>query len=262
MAAFLVRALDLTDSLPDPFTDDDDSIFEADIEKLAAAGITKGCNPPDNTRFCPDNKVTREQMAAFLVRAIGYVDDGGGNLFDDDDDSIFENDIDKLGTAGVTKGCNPPDNDRYCPKSFVLRSQMASFLGRALGLAPMVPPIGFIGSFEGVDPDLSNITLEIGPTTSDRAVHVRFFDDGTSVCLFNFGEMSPSTMEGTGTRLDVVTIEVTANMVCHTSGGDKVTPNSPLTGTWAYDPGSDVVISDADGACVWRADGGSAMDCP
>jgi hypothetical protein len=133
MAAFLVRALDLTDTLNDPFTDDDDSIFEADIEKLAAAGITKGCNPPTNDRFCPDSKVTREQMAAFLVRALGYADDGGGDLFIDDDASIFEGDIDKLGTAGVTKGCNPPTNNLYCPGSVVTRGQMAAFLHRALG---------------------------------------------------------------------------------------------------------------------------------
>jgi len=132
MAAFLVRALDLTDTLDDPFTDDDHSIFEADIEKLAAAGITKGCNPPTNDKFCPDSEVTRGQMAALLVRAIGYVDNGGGNLFVDDDDSIFEEDIDRLGTAGVTKGCNPPVNDMYCPGSFVTRGQMAAFLHRAL----------------------------------------------------------------------------------------------------------------------------------
>jgi Tol biopolymer transport system component len=133
MAAFLVRALGLTDQLDDPFSDDDESIFEADIEKLAAAGITKGCNPPVNDRFCPDSMVNRGQMAAFLVRAIGYVDDGGGDLFIDDDGSIFENDIDKLGTAAVTKGCNPPVNDMYCPGSVVTRGQMAAFLHRALG---------------------------------------------------------------------------------------------------------------------------------
>ncbi len=133
MAAFLVRALGLTDQVDDPFTDDDSSVFEADIEKLAAAGITKGCNPPANDRFCPDSKVTRAQMAAFLVRALGYTDNGGGNLFVDDDDSIFEADIDRLGTAGVTKGCNPPTNDRFCPNGNVTRGQMAAFLHRALG---------------------------------------------------------------------------------------------------------------------------------
>ncbi len=50
------------------FVDDDGSVFEADIERLAAAGITKGCNPPVNDRFCPNDPVTRGQMAAFLVR--------------------------------------------------------------------------------------------------------------------------------------------------------------------------------------------------
>ena len=133
MAAFLVRALGLTDRLDDPFADDDASIFEADVERLVAAGITKGCNPPTNDRFCPDGKVTRGQMAAFLVRALAYSDDGGGDLFVDDDESIFEADIDRLGTAGVTKGCNPPANDRFCPDGYVTRGQMAAFLHRALG---------------------------------------------------------------------------------------------------------------------------------
>jgi hypothetical protein len=133
MAAFLTRALSLTDRLDNPFIDDDDSVFESDIERLAAAEITKGCNPPTNDRFCPDSRVTREVMAAFLVRALGYTDNGGGNLFVDDDDSIFEADIDRLGTAGVTRGCNPPTNDRFCPSGNVTRGQMAAFLHRALG---------------------------------------------------------------------------------------------------------------------------------
>jgi len=134
MAAFLVRALGLTDDGGgDLFVDDDESIFEGDIDRMATAGITKGCNPPVNDRFCPDAEVTRGQMAAFLVRALGYTDDGGGDLFTDDDGSVFEGDIDRLGTAGVTKGCNPPTNDRYCPDSAVTRGQMAAFLHRALG---------------------------------------------------------------------------------------------------------------------------------
>ncbi len=50
------------------FTDDDTSVFEADIEWLADAGITLGCNPPTNDNFCPDKPVTRGQMAAFMHR--------------------------------------------------------------------------------------------------------------------------------------------------------------------------------------------------
>ena len=140
MAAFLTRALGLTDRLDNPFTDDDGSIFEADIERMAAAGITRGCNPPVNDQFCPDAYVTRGQMAAFLVRAFAYIDVGTGDLFTDDDGSIFESDIDRLATAGVTRGCNPPVNDEFCPNAPVLRDQMASFLARALELDPITPP--------------------------------------------------------------------------------------------------------------------------
>jgi hypothetical protein len=261
MAAFLVRALDLTDRLDDPFVDDDDSIFEADIERLAAAGITKGCNPAEgNTKFCPDEKVTREQMAAFLVRALNYTDDGGGDLFIDDDGSVFEPEIDRLGTAGVTKGCNPPANDRYCPESLVSRAQMASFLTRALGLVPMVPPTGFIGMFEGFQNlgDNSFVTVDFGPTGSDRTVGVEVFDEGGTVCLNTFGEFSPVSATGIGTRVDPTHIDITYDeLVCHTSGGDQVVP-SEFNEVFEYDPVTDVVWTFG---CYWRSEGGTAADC-
>lgn len=129
MAAFLARALNLPATTTDYFTDDDDSIFESEINRLAAAGITKGCG---TQLYCPDDVVDRGQMAAFLVRALGLKDDGGGDLFDDDDTSIFERDIDRLGTAGITRGCNPPDNNLYCPDLAVDRGAMTAFLHRAL----------------------------------------------------------------------------------------------------------------------------------
>ncbi len=135
------------------FIDDDDSIFETDIERLAASGITKGCNPPGNDRYCPNDSVTRGQMAAFLVRALG-LDAGGAIDFIDDDGSIFEGDIEKLATAGITRGCNPPINDRYCPNDSVTRGQMAAFLVRALDL-----PAGTPGAF--TDDNESVFTADI-----------------------------------------------------------------------------------------------------
>jgi hypothetical protein len=42
--------------------------FHGDIAWLADEGITRGCNPPANTEFCPDDPVTRGQMAAFMKR--------------------------------------------------------------------------------------------------------------------------------------------------------------------------------------------------
>ena len=41
------------------FVDDNGSPHENGIEALALAQITSGCNPPANTRFCPNDSVTR-----------------------------------------------------------------------------------------------------------------------------------------------------------------------------------------------------------
>jgi hypothetical protein len=46
----------------------DSHTFHGDIEWLEAAGVTKGCNPPANTQYCPDDDVTRGQMSAFMRR--------------------------------------------------------------------------------------------------------------------------------------------------------------------------------------------------
>jgi S-layer homology domain len=131
MAAFITRALHYNIRANNPFWDDDDTIFEPDIERIAAANVTSGCNPPANDRYCPDRPVTRAQMAAFIVRALDLtkaLDDP----FRDDDGSIFETDIERLAYAGITRGCNPPKNDRFCPNDYVTRAQMAAFLHRAL----------------------------------------------------------------------------------------------------------------------------------
>src|SRR5690606_6349837 len=52
------------------FVDTTGSVFSGDIGALAAAGITRGCDPPANSRFCPTRDVTRAEMATFLARAL------------------------------------------------------------------------------------------------------------------------------------------------------------------------------------------------
>ena len=164
MAAFLVRALGLTVGADDPFVDDDSSIFEDDIEKLFEAGVTKGCNPPVNDRFCPDQAISRQEMAAFLVRAYGYTDQLD-DPFDDDDGSIFETDIERLAAAGVTVGCG----DRlFCPTAPVVRDQMASFLGRAEGLTPITPPPPLVVTLEEVDGPWGSPIFVGAPVGDDR----------------------------------------------------------------------------------------------
>lgn len=131
MSAFVVRALGLAATTDDFFVDDDGTTFEDDINRLAASGITLGCNPPTNDQYCPDSEITRAQMATFMVRGWDLTAGAGSDLFTDDDDSVHETDIDILGTAGVTLGCNPPTNDLYCPDEGTTRGQMAAFIFRA-----------------------------------------------------------------------------------------------------------------------------------
>ncbi|HLT97474.1 MAG TPA: S-layer homology domain-containing protein [Acidimicrobiia bacterium] len=139
MAAFLHRALpDLPVVVDDvDLKDVAASVFAGDISWLAAVGVSRGCNPPANDLFCPDDTVTRGQMAAFLKRALGLP--GGGVTFTDTRGHTFEADIAALATAGITKGCNPPENTRFCPDDPVSREQMASFLARSLGLEALNP---------------------------------------------------------------------------------------------------------------------------
>jgi glucose/arabinose dehydrogenase len=67
MAIFLVNELNLPPSGTDFFDDDDGKTGESSINALAAAGLTGGCG---TRRYCPTSNVTREQMAAFLHRAL------------------------------------------------------------------------------------------------------------------------------------------------------------------------------------------------
>lgn len=131
MAAFLTRALNLPAASDAGFHDVSSSHrFYDDINRLAAAGITRGCNAA-NDRFCPDDPVRRDQMAAFLVRAYGFSSLDHPGFRDVPAGSRFDDDIRRLATAEVTRGCNPPTNDKYCPTRDVTRAQMSAFLHRA-----------------------------------------------------------------------------------------------------------------------------------
>ena len=73
MASLLAGAFDLPSASSAEFVDvDGQSSHAADIGSVAAAGIASGC-AVDPARFCPDDLVTRGQMATFLERARTYI---------------------------------------------------------------------------------------------------------------------------------------------------------------------------------------------
>ena len=56
---------------PVGFGDIEGNLHAANIDALAAAGVTAGCST-DPLLYCPDDPVTRAQMAAFLHRALTH----------------------------------------------------------------------------------------------------------------------------------------------------------------------------------------------
>jgi len=130
MAVFVSRLLGLPSPAGDYFGDDNGAFYESAANRLFEAGITVGC---DDGRFCGGQRMTRGQMSAFIVRAKGDLTASGTDHFVDDNGSMFENAINKMADSGITQGCNPPANDRYCPNDSVTRGQMATFFRRGWG---------------------------------------------------------------------------------------------------------------------------------
>jgi hypothetical protein len=129
MASFLTRALDLpVPARPIAFTDVSPSNVHYDnIQALAAAEITLGCG---GGRFCPNDPVSREQMASFLSRGLDLPAPATPIVFRDVAPSnVHRANIQALAGAEITLGCGA---DRFCPTDPVRRDQMASFLIRAL----------------------------------------------------------------------------------------------------------------------------------
>lgn len=130
MASFLVRALDLSPLSSGPFTDLLPNVHAGDINALAAAGITVGC---DTDLFCPLDPVRRDQMASFLARAFDLPPGPDAGFLDLPAINPHVTDINAIAAAGITLGCGA---GLYCPTDPVLRGQMASFLTRSLDVEP------------------------------------------------------------------------------------------------------------------------------
>ena len=109
------------------------------IEAIWRAGITSGCTPTD---FCPNQPVTRAQLAIFLLRARH----GGSHVPPAARGGVYRDVpawhwaapwIEQLAAQGLTVGCG---GGKYCPDSFVSRAEMAVLLLRASRGPGYVPP--------------------------------------------------------------------------------------------------------------------------
>ncbi|MBI5295146.1 MAG: S-layer homology domain-containing protein [Chloroflexi bacterium] len=97
------------------------------IQSMYMAGITSGCG---GGNYCPNQAVTRAQMAVFLERGMNdstYTPPPAtGTIFNDIPADHWAGAwIEQLAADGITGGCG---NGNYCPDLQVTRAQMAVFL--------------------------------------------------------------------------------------------------------------------------------------
>ncbi len=144
MASFLARAYRLGTRGGRVFDDvTPGSTHAGAIAAIEEEGITEGCTP---RLFCPDEPVTRAQMASFLARAEGLAGRPGRVFNDVSPGSTHARAIAAIAADGITQGCT---ETLYCPEDPVTRAQMASFLARALDLDLIYPTISLSGRFRG-----------------------------------------------------------------------------------------------------------------
>jgi hypothetical protein len=125
--------------------------FYTEIGKLSARGITLGCG---GGNYCPDAAVTREQMAAFIIRALhepGYIPPTPmtQRFVDVPPSNTFYAHIEEMAVRQITLGCG---GNNYCPTTAVTREQMAAFIIRALHEPGYIPPTPMTQRFADVPP--------------------------------------------------------------------------------------------------------------
>lgn len=135
------------------------------VDALARRGITEGC---EEGRFCPTDTVTREQMAAFLVRALDLPATDTDH-FSDDDGTFHEADINALAEAGITTGCS---GSSFCPREPVSRAEVASFLDRSFDL-PTASSTWF-HDVRGTHADAAQSAAEAGISNGCDALGLHF----------------------------------------------------------------------------------------
>jgi hypothetical protein len=126
LARFLARAVSPPATTEDFFDDDDGSVDEAAINRLAAAGFVTGCGA---RLFCPAANVSRAATAQWLAATFA-LPAATADWFTDDAGLPEEDSINRAAEATVVTGCGAA---LFCPTGTVTRGELARFLHRAVG---------------------------------------------------------------------------------------------------------------------------------
>lgn len=242
-ATFLARALSIPDDGNDYFTDDNGHTLEGGINRVASAGITTGCNPPANDRFCPDRSLTRAQFATFIVRALGLAHTSNDH-FNDDNGHVLENAINAVAEEGITEGCNPPANDRFCPNQTLSRAQMATLLTRALSL-PHNPQRIPLAEWNPISCSKDGVRCTVNIDTFEGRTHwieeglfqVLPYDPGEESGFLSGNTRFTLTLDGSAVSLSERSLATSSTQATRLWNATLVFPagNHVLVGEWRRD---------------------------
>ena len=230
MAIFIIKSIFGTTPFPYPaaqmFADVPPSGFGfAEIQELSALGITTGCS---SENFCPNDTVTRAQMAVFMIRA-RY---GTATNFPYSTTPVFTDVpsgsfgfsyIQRMQEDGITTGCTATT---YCPGDTITRAQMAVFLMR--GMFNQVMPVGvpYVS-----DQPLGCQVVSAGTATCELSSTNAAFDNTTQLSapggltFSNVQVSSPAMLTFTVTAPSGVTQLIAASLLVTTGTQVLVSPN-------------------------------------
>ena len=99
------------------------------IESVFSSGITAGCSS-NPLSFCPDDPITRAEMAVFIETSLGNPANACTGRFGDVPlTNPFCGFIERLSGDGITSGCG---GGNFCPDAPVTRAEMAVFVEAAI----------------------------------------------------------------------------------------------------------------------------------
>ena len=171
----------------DRFTDDETSVHEGNINRLAQAGVVNGIS---STRFNPTGNVSRAQMSSFIAQAVAFIQGVslpiGPDAFTDDETSVHEPNINRLAEADIADGTGTSGGKAvFSPGREITRAETGSLGNQALAflhsraVVDPIPPR--VGSGTTTRPELVQATI-VGTVTSGvnigTTVNFRFDEAG------------------------------------------------------------------------------------
>jgi hypothetical protein len=209
--------------------------FHGDIEWLKAADVTRGCNPPANNLFCPDDNVTRGQMSAFMKRFSEYLgaEDGtpanadNANQLGDAVPSAYQSRVGGV-LVDATYGAGPTAIETIT--SFSVPTSGGVLVASA-----------DVTFFQNSGPQLGAIWIELNENGACEGAssHATYFETGESGFGVDNGSVSTTDSVGPGNhRIDLCAAGLGAN---------TTDVDGSLTVQW---------VEDSEGATIASADGG------